>query len=111
MQWSSESSVHRFSMAEHISNHQDPSGHLDKENQSHSLEKNQTNETSMIRTPLQVSGSLSVRGTNNSDWLRKAGKRKEEKEKVCFHDGSIYIKRSTRRLGISVKLIQETPVI
>ncbi|XP_073400110.1 serine protease FAM111A-like [Dendrobates tinctorius] len=81
-------------MAEHISNHPDPSAHLDKENQSNSVELNQTNRTSIL-TPLQdsqscnlaVNSPLSTRKVsgqldsgNNTNWLTELRKKIEEKK-------------------------------
>ncbi|XP_073400125.1 serine protease FAM111A-like [Dendrobates tinctorius] len=67
-------------MAEHISNHPDPSAHLDKENQSNSVELNQTNRTSIL-TPLQVSGQLDSGRTKDLNWLIAMGKKSAEKKK------------------------------
>ncbi|XP_077123297.1 serine protease FAM111A-like isoform X2 [Ranitomeya variabilis] len=85
-------------MAEQISNHLDPSAHLDKENRSNSVELNQTNRTLMpILTPLQdsqsynvvanspvstrkVSGQLNDGRPNDSKWLTDLGKKSAQKK-------------------------------
>ncbi|XP_073506614.1 uncharacterized protein [Phyllobates terribilis] len=85
-------------MAEYISNHLDPSAHLDKENQPNSVELNLTNRTSVtIQSPLQESqssnlavatpestrkgsGSLDAGRTNASNWLADYGKKSAEKK-------------------------------